>query len=320
MNFQITEDQQILRQTVRRFADESLSSDAALRDHSPQSAWPTTLADLGLWSLAVPEAQGGAGFDLLTGALAIEELAARDASVACAVALTNAVVVPALAAGQHPLRDAIAAGSSLAGAGWQATSAGGVPETINMAPAGATHQVSHELDGGSARWVLSELGGESRSPSTGLRALSQAPLSTSGENDLLVEDPALDREAYIRTGALLAAVGVGIAAGALRLGLAYADERHQFKRPLHGFQAIQFKLATMATEVEAARQLTHRACLTASPRDSRLALRLAKECAFKVADEALQIHGGYGYTREYPVERHFRDAVQLSTLDLWELR
>lgn len=320
MNFEITEDQQILRQTVRRFADESLSADAPLRDHAPQSAWPTALADLGLWSLAVPEAQGGAGFDLLTGALAIEELATRDAAVACAVALTNAVVVPALAAGQHPLRDAVAAGSSLVGVSWQAESAGGVAATASLAPAGATHRVSRELSGGSARWVLSELGAQGCSETIGLRALSHAPESDADKNDLLVDDAALDRDAYVRTGALLAAVGVGIAAGALRLGLSYADERHQFKRPLHGFQAIQFKLATMATEVEAARQLTHRACLTASPRDSRLALRLARECAFKVADEALQIHGGYGYTREYPVERHFRDAVQLSTLDLWELR
>ncbi|WP_164855976.1 acyl-CoA dehydrogenase family protein [Lujinxingia sediminis] len=320
MNFEITEDQQILRQTVRRFAEESLATDAALRDHAPKSAWPTSLADLGLWSLAVPEAQGGAGFDLLTGALAIEELAARDAAVACAVALTNAVVVPALAAGQHPLRDAVAAGTSLVGLSWQAESAGGVSGTIQTAAAGATHRVSRELDGGSARWVLSELGGEACSETIGLRALSNAPESTISKTDLLLDDVALDREAYIRTGALLAAVGVGIAAGALRLALTYADERHQFKRPLHGFQAIQFKLATMATEVEAARQLTHRACLTASPRDSRLALCLARECAFNVADEALQIHGGYGYTREYPVERHFRDAVQLSTLDLWELR
>ncbi|RAL23535.1 hypothetical protein DL240_05075 [Lujinxingia litoralis] len=321
MNFQLSEDQQILRQTLRRFADDKLAESASARDATPQSTWPTGLTELGLWSLAVPEHQGGAGFDLLTGALAVEELASRDASVATAIALSNAVVVPALAMGNHALLESAAMGTPPVAAAWCSPGASTQRSIHIVAPPGATHAVFRAPEDGQrpASWGLIELAQPSDASKTlGLRGVSRLQMSDSPQGELLVEQTSGDRDFLIRAGALLAAVGVGIATGALRLALSYAEERHQFQRPLHGFQAIQFKLATMATELEGARQLTYRACLSASPRDSRLAFRLARECAFTVADEALQIHGGYGYTREYPVERHFRDAVQLSTLALWE--
>jgi acyl-CoA dehydrogenase len=111
----------------------------------------------------------------------------------------------------------------------------------------------------------------------------------------------------------IAAQAVGIAQGALDAALAYAKERVQFGQPIAKLQAIQFKLADMATEIEAARLLTYQAAWLESQglpygKASAMAKLFASDTAMKVTTEAVQIFGGYGYTREYPVERMMRDA------------
>ena len=111
----------------------------------------------------------------------------------------------------------------------------------------------------------------------------------------------------------IAAVAVGIAQAALEHSLAYADERRQFGQPIRAFQGMQFKLANMATRIEAARALLHRAAAAkdAGKPESRLssmAKLFASETAMYVTTEAIQVFGGYGYVKEYPVERLFRDA------------
>ncbi|ENO88323.1 acyl-CoA dehydrogenase family protein [Thauera linaloolentis] len=112
----------------------------------------------------------------------------------------------------------------------------------------------------------------------------------------------------------IATCSVGAAQGALNAALAYVHERHQFGRPLADFQALQFKLADMATELVAARQMVRLAAsrLDAGAADATLycamAKRLATDLGFSICNEALQIHGGYGYIREYPLERYLRDA------------
>lgn len=116
----------------------------------------------------------------------------------------------------------------------------------------------------------------------------------------------------------IAALSVGIAQGALDASLKYAKERIQFDRPIADFQAIQWKLAEMATEVSAARMLTHRAAwLKASGQPYTLAASQAKyfasESAVRAANEAVQIHGGYGFTKDFPVEKLYRD-VKLMTI------
>ena len=103
----------------------------------------------------------------------------------------------------------------------------------------------------------------------------------------------------------VAAMGVGLAQGALDQALAYAKERRAFGRAIASFQAIQVKLADMATEIEAARLLVYRAALL---KDAGRDFRLAVRCA----EEAVQIHGGYGYIEEYPVCRMYRDAKILT--------
>jgi alkylation response protein AidB-like acyl-CoA dehydrogenase len=111
----------------------------------------------------------------------------------------------------------------------------------------------------------------------------------------------------------IAALAIGIAQAALEHSLAYADERRQFGQPIRAFQGIQFKLANMATRIEAARALLHRAAAAKDAgepvsRLSSMAKLFASETAMYVTTEAIQVFGGYGYVKEYPVERLFRDA------------
>jgi len=111
----------------------------------------------------------------------------------------------------------------------------------------------------------------------------------------------------------IAALGLGIAQGAFDAALKYSKERHQFNQPISAFQGISFKLADMATNIEAAKLLVYRAAdlknkgLSVS-KESAMAKLFASEVAVKVADDAVQIFGGYGYTKDYPVEKFYRDA------------
>ncbi len=116
----------------------------------------------------------------------------------------------------------------------------------------------------------------------------------------------------------IAALAVGMAQGAFEAALQYARQRRQFGQPIAKFQAIRFKLADMATEIEAARGLTRRAAARADlglpiARESAMAKLFAGEAAVRVANEAVQIHGGYGFIRDYPVEKYYRD-VKLCTI------
>ena len=111
----------------------------------------------------------------------------------------------------------------------------------------------------------------------------------------------------------IAALAVGIAQGAFEAALKYSKERHQFGRPIAEFQAVQFKLADMATQIEAARLLTYEAAATknagrSSTKISSMAKLFASEVAVRVSEECVQIHGGYGYIKDYPAEKYWRDS------------
>jgi alkylation response protein AidB-like acyl-CoA dehydrogenase len=111
----------------------------------------------------------------------------------------------------------------------------------------------------------------------------------------------------------IAALSVGIAQGAFEAAVRYSKERQQFGQPIAEFQAIQFKLADMATQIEAARLLTMQAALMKDAgkkltKQSAMAKLYASEVAVRVAEESIQIHGGYGYTKDYPAEKYWRDA------------
>jgi alkylation response protein AidB-like acyl-CoA dehydrogenase len=111
----------------------------------------------------------------------------------------------------------------------------------------------------------------------------------------------------------IAALAVGIAQGAYESAIRYAKEREQFGRPIAEFQAIQFKLADMATQIDAARLLMYRAAYLKDnnkkvTKESAMAKLYASEMSVRVCEEAIQIHGGYGYTKDYPAEKYWRDS------------
>ena len=111
----------------------------------------------------------------------------------------------------------------------------------------------------------------------------------------------------------IAALAVGCAQGAYEAALRYSKERYQFGRPIAEFQAIQFKLADMATEIEAARLLTYQAAALknkgkVTTKESSMAKLYASEVAVRVAEQSVQIHGGYGYIKDYPAEKYWRDS------------
>jgi alkylation response protein AidB-like acyl-CoA dehydrogenase len=111
----------------------------------------------------------------------------------------------------------------------------------------------------------------------------------------------------------IAALALGIAKGAYEASVQYSKERHQFDQPIANFQGISFKLADMATEIEAADLLTLQACDLKSrnqpmTKQAAMAKYYASEVAVKTANDAVQIFGGYGYTKDFPVEKHYRDA------------
>jgi alkylation response protein AidB-like acyl-CoA dehydrogenase len=111
----------------------------------------------------------------------------------------------------------------------------------------------------------------------------------------------------------IASLALGIAKGAYEAALKYSQERHQFDKPISSFQAIAFKLADMATEIQAAEMLTLQACDLKNRGEnvtkvSAMAKYYASEVSVKVATDAVQIFGGYGYTKDFPVEKHYRDS------------
>jgi hypothetical protein len=111
----------------------------------------------------------------------------------------------------------------------------------------------------------------------------------------------------------IAALAVGIAQGAYESAIRYSKERQQFGRPISEFQAIQFKLADMATQLDAARLLMYRAAWLKDEgkkvtKESSMAKLFASEVGVKICEEAIQIHGGYGYTKDYPPEKYWRDS------------
>jgi short-chain 2-methylacyl-CoA dehydrogenase len=309
------------------------------------------LAELGLMGIPVPEEFGGAGADTLSYAIAIEELTRVDSSVAITVAAhTSLGTMPTLLFGSEEQKrewlPPLARGEKLAAFGLTEPGAGsdaGATRTtaelrngrwvvngskifITNAGTDITWGVTITARTGSDE--ISNIvvpngtpGYEISSPmkkmgwrASDTRALSFSDCEVPETNLLGGQGKGFAQFLEILDGGRIsvAAMGVGLAQGAYDLAYAYAQERQQFGKPIARFQAIQFKLADMATEIEAGRALVYRACwLKDQGRPFALAAAQAKlytgELSHRVANWALQIHGGYGYTDEFAISRFYRD-------------
>jgi alkylation response protein AidB-like acyl-CoA dehydrogenase len=356
VDFELSEQQRMVRDMVREFAAEKLRPGATARDESGEfpGAIFRELAQLGLLGMLVPESYGGAGMDVLTYVLAIEEIARADASVAVGVSVTNSVCQwPILRFGSDELRRRVlpplARGEALGGIMLTEPEAGSDLGSIRTV---YRRDGDRFLLSGAKAWITNAglartfVVLATRDPREGSRGISAFVLDASQPG--VVVHPAEKKmglrssvtaavtleEAVVPEANLLggegeglkvvlatldhsrlgiAAQALGIAQAALDEALAYAKQRVQFGKPVIQHQAVGFRLADMDTELEAARWLAYRAAwLSDRPgrisRTSAQAKLFASETANRIAALAVQVHGGYGYSREYSVERLYRDA------------
>ncbi|MGH3019250.1 MAG: acyl-CoA dehydrogenase family protein [Gaiellaceae bacterium] len=357
MNLDLSEEHELVRRTVRDFAQERIAPVAEELDREHRFPYDIVaeLAELGLMGIPVPEEYGGAGGDTLSYAIAVEELTRVDSSVAITVAAhTSLGTMPFLLYGTEEQKREwlpdLASGKRLAAFGLTEPGAG--------SDAGASRTRAELRDGtwvvnGSKIFItnagtditacvtITALTGEDEVSNIvipngtpgyeisapmrkmGWRASDTRELSFRDcavpEGNLLGERGAGFRQFLeILDGGRIsvAAMGLGLAQGAYDLALGYAREREQFGKPIASFQAIQFALADMATEIEAARGLVYRAAwLKDEGRPFALEAAMAKlytgELSKRVADRALQVHGGYGFMDEYAISRLYRDQKVL---------
>jgi alkylation response protein AidB-like acyl-CoA dehydrogenase len=336
---ELTAEQQEIRSLARRFADERIAPHAAAwdREHTFPRELFSELGGLGLMGACVPAEHGGAGADFLSYVLVLEELSRADAGVGVTVAVhTSACTLPLLDHGSAYV-PALAAGEEIgafalteAGSGSDASAMRtrfddgaitGTKQWITNGSHASTFLVfAREGERISAFVVRAGADGfevTREEEKLGLNSSSTADLSFEGTPAERLGEPGKGMSIALRTldtGRIgIAAQAVGIAQAALELATEYAKERHAFGGPIARLGVIQQKLADMQTEIEAARALTWRAArLKDAGRPHTVEGAQAKLFASRVArvqtGEAIQVLGGYGYTKEFPAERYYRDA------------
>jgi len=337
---ELSPDQREIRDLAARVADERIAPHAAGWDraHTFPRGLFAELGELGLMGVCVPVEHGGAGADFLSYVLVLEELSRADAGVGVTVAVhTSACTLPLLAHGGAAYVPALAAGEEIgafalteAGSGSDASAMRtravggritGTKQWITNGSHAATFLVfAREQEQVSAFVVRAGADGFAvtrEEEKLGLNSSSTADLAfdeTPGERLGARGEGMRIALATLDGGRIgIAAQAVGIAQAALELATSYARERAAFGGPIARFQAIQHKLADMQTEIEAARALTWRAARlkqAGHPHtvEGAQAKLFASAVARRQTGEAIQVLGGYGYTKEFPAERYYRDA------------
>ncbi len=358
MNFDLSDEQREIRNTVRAFARDEVAPRAAAYDQSGEFPYDLVagMARLGLFALPFPESEGGAGGDFLSYCLALEELARADASVAitleAAVSLgINPILsfgtkeqkqrwLPQLLSGEKLWAFGLTepeAGSDAAGTQTRAVRSGD-EWVINGRKVFITNAGTEISAGVTLTAVTGEENG-TRQISTiaverGTPGYEQAAKyrklgwHASDTRELLFDDCRVPIANLIGTEGVgyrqflqileggrvaIAALSVGVAQACLDASLSYSAQRKQFGQPIALFQATQFKLADMATQIELSRLMTWRAATaidagrSPTPYASMAKLH-ASEVATACANQAVQIHGGYGFMEESPVARYYRDV------------
>jgi alkylation response protein AidB-like acyl-CoA dehydrogenase len=352
----LTETQQLIRDTMRAFAQERLAPNAPRWDresHFPRAEL-AALGELGALGVVTPERWDGAGLDYVSLAVALEEIAAGDGATSTVVSVQNSVVCgPINAFGtdaqkEHYLKPlargewlgcfcltephvgsdagAIATRAEREGEHWVLN---GVKQFITTGKNADVAMVFAVTDRAAGKKGISAFVVDTDTPGyvvariedkLGQRASDTAQILF--ENCRVPAANLLGREgegyrialANLEAGRIgIAAQAVGMARAAFDAALAYAKERTSFGKPLTGHQAVNFRLADMATEIEVARQMVwHAAALRDAGhpclKEASMAKLFASEMAERVCSGAIQVHGGYGYVTDFPVERIYRDV------------
>jgi butyryl-CoA dehydrogenase len=356
MNLELTEEQKLLQKTVREFAESEVKPLAKELDETGRFPRDTfkKAAELGLTGVALPEGEGGAGFDHIAYSIVIEEISRCCASTGVILSVQNSLYCDPIhrfgteeqkkkfllpfARGEKIGCYALTepqAGSNAAALQTKAVKKGD-RYVINGTKAWITN-------GGAADAAIVYVNTDPPKGEKGITAIvvekgtpgfkvgkeeKKLGINATACCELIFTDcevPAGNRvgnegEGYkvalstLDGGRIgIAAQATGIAQGAFEAALAWSQQRMAFGRPISQFQAIQFMLADMSTEIDAARLLVRKAAWKQDSgarfsMDAAIAKLFASEMATRVTHKAIQIHGGYGYSREYPVERAYRDA------------
>ena len=360
---QLSDSQQMVRETMRNFAQQRLAPFAAAwdREHAfPRDAL-RELAALGACGIVVPESYGGAGLDYVSLALALEEIAAGDGATSTVISVQNSVVCgPIFAFGTAAQKDRylkpLASGAKIGcfclTEPHTGSDAAAIATRAEFVRGGDDDGGGHYVLNGTKQFITSGKNADVAivfaltDKAAGKKGMSAFIVDTAlpGYDAARIEDklgqrasdtaqivlsdcrvPAanlLGREgegyrialANLEAGRIgIAAQAVGMARAAFEAALSYARERESFGKPIIEHQAISFRLADMATQIEAARQLTwHAASLRDAGlpclKEASMAKLFASEMAERVCSDAIQIHGGYGYVTDFPVERIYRDV------------
>jgi alkylation response protein AidB-like acyl-CoA dehydrogenase len=356
MDFQLSENHQMLRRMVREFVQAEVVPHASKWDREerfPAEIVPK-LGALGLLGIVIAEEFGGAGMDYLSYALAVEEIAAGDGSLALTVASHNGLCTGHINLAGTPeqkrryLPD-LATGKKLGA--WGLTEPGSGSDAAGMRTRAVREGDDWVLNGsktfitqgsvGRVAVVLAVTEPERRQKGitafivehgtpgfTVGRHIEKLGMRSSDTAELVFENvriPDAQRLGALGHGFLdtlqildrgrisIGALALGLGRAAHEAAVRYARERKQFGSSIADLQAIQWMIADSATELEAARLLVWKAAATqdqgrSSTTESAMAKLFASEAAMRACDRAIQIHGGYGYTREYPVERMWRDV------------
>jgi alkylation response protein AidB-like acyl-CoA dehydrogenase len=360
MDFRPTDEQQLLRRTVRDFAETEIRPH--VREWDEQQHFPVELvaklAALGLMGIQFPEEYGGAGMSAIDYCICIEEIARVDPSIALSLAAHNGLCsahialfgtddqktrfLTPLASGEKVGAWGLTESTSGSDAAGMRTTAAraGTCWVLNGSKTFTTHgrigdimvamAVTNRAAGskGISAFII-ERGTPGMTPGKKEDKLGMRASDTSEvmfESCRLPADQLLGQEGqgFVNTMQVLdagrigiAALAVGLAQGAYEAALAYSRERRAFGKPISSFQAIQFKLADAATRIEGARLLTYRAAHMKehgqqTTMESSMAKLYASEIAVRVAEDCVQIHGGYGFVKDYPAEKYYRDVKLLT--------
>ena len=357
VDFSFTEQHDILRKSVREFCEREVRPHARVWDEEERfpSELVPKLAELGLLGIRIPEAYGGAGMDTTAYALAVEECARVDGSLALTVASHNGlgsghILLAGTEAQKQKYLSRAASGEWLAA--WALTEPGSGSDAAALRTTARREGDQWVIDGTKMFITQGSVGGfcvvlartnfeappqrgitafivETSTPGYsaskklkkyGCRASDTVEITlenvrVSDEQRLgAVDQGFADTMRLLDTGRIsIAAMALGLGKGALEMATAYAKERAAFGKPIGDFQAVQWMLADAKTGLSAAELLVYRAASLADrgqrfTAEASMAKLFASETATRVCNDSLQIHGGYGYTREFDIERHLRDV------------